>query len=474
MSSFLPNIIVSQTLKEFKSTSIRNSNDLTKKVEQGRNRLYAFQHEDGGWGWWKGDVSDPFMTAYVIDGLTLARQAGFEIDGERIARGREKLQAMLDSGAVVNAETHALMVYALVASGGTDAKHLEKLYRERRSLQPYGRALLALTLSLSKIDQRAAEVATEIEHSVTSDSQSAHWKSKREPMLDFIDENSTEGTALSLKALARIKPQSHLLPLAARWLVSERKNGYFWNSTKDTAFAIFGLIDYVKVSRELNPSYDLEVYLNGETVIAERVDEGSGLQSFVVNRKGNAVGETNHIRIVKRGKGALYFTTALEYYTNEANVAARGSSELNVTREYLRLKVEPNGYNLRWTMSPLDGGIQSGDLIVVKLRLTGKVAQHLMLEDPIPSGAEQLENIGNLNLNGTNSGWTDWYSSREFRDRRTVFFLNTFDGEVTLQYAIRVQVPGDFVVAPARAELMYQPWVYANTASGRFLFRDRR
>ena len=97
MSSFLPNIIVSQTLKEFKSTSIRNPEDLKKKVERGRNRLYAFQHEDGGWGWWKDDESDPFMTAYVIDGLTLAKQAGYEIDDERLARGREKLHSMLES-----------------------------------------------------------------------------------------------------------------------------------------------------------------------------------------------------------------------------------------------------------------------------------------------------------------------------------------------------------------------------------------
>jgi hypothetical protein len=58
-----------------------------------------------------------------------------------------------------------------------------------------------------------------------------------------------------------------LLPQAAHWLVSERDNGYFWNSTKNTAFAIFGLIEYVKVSRVLSPSYDLEVYVNGETVV---------------------------------------------------------------------------------------------------------------------------------------------------------------------------------------------------------------
>jgi alpha-2-macroglobulin len=144
-----------------------------------------------------------------------------------------------------------------------------------------------------------------------------------------------------------------------------------------------------------------------------------------------------------------------------------------VTREYLRLQVEPAGYNLRWATSPLSGEIKSGDLIVVRLRLTGKKARHLMLEDPIPSGAEQLEAVGNLNLNYADNTWSDWYSAREFRDRRTVFFVDNFDGETVFQYAMRVQVPGEFVIAPARAELMYQPATYANTASHRFSFHDR-
>ena len=96
-----------------------------------------------------------------------------------------------------------------------------------------------------------------------------------------------------------------------------------------------------------------------------------------------------------------------------------------------------------------------------------------MLEDPIPSGAEQLEAVGNLNLNHRSSGWTDWYSAREFRDRRTVFFVNSFDGDATFQYAMRVQVPGDFVVAPARAEFMYEPERNTNTGTQRFSFNDK-
>ena len=472
MSSFLPNIIVSQTLKEFKSTSIRSPEELKKKAERGRNRLYSFQHEDGGWGWWKNDQSDPFMTAYVIDGLTLAKQAGYDVDDERLARGREKLQSMIDSNDVKDTDALAFMVYALTESGGGDARNVEKLFAERNNLQPYGRALLGLTLSLLK-DRRAADVAAQIEGSVTSSQNTAHWSSKRKPMLDFTEYDEIESTALSLKALARIKPESPLLPQVARWLVFERSNGSYWSCTKDSAFAIFGLIDYIKVSHELTPSYDLEVYLNGETVIAEHIDDARALSNLVVERKGVNIGETNRIRIVKRGKGVLYLSSSIDYYTNEENVAAAASENLNVTREYLRLRLDQVGYTLKWSTIPLTGEIRSGDLLVVKLHITGKGARHLMLEDPIPSGVEQLENVGTLNLNHTDNGWTDWYSAREFRDRRTVFFLDNFDGDATLQYAMRVQIPGEFVVAPARAELMYQPATNANTATKRFTFLDR-
>ena len=96
-----------------------------------------------------------------------------------------------------------------------------------------------------------------------------------------------------------------------------------------------------------------------------------------------------------------------------------------------------------------------------------------MLEDPIPSGAEQIDAVGNLNLGYNEASWTDWYSSREFRDRRTVFFLDFFDGDTTFQYAMRVQIPGDFTVAPARVELMYRPEIHANTNSQRFAFSER-
>jgi uncharacterized protein YfaS (alpha-2-macroglobulin family) len=60
---------------------------LDEMVRLGLDRLYSFQHSDGGWGWWKDGDSDHFMSAYVVWGLTLAREAGIELRTDVVDRG---------------------------------------------------------------------------------------------------------------------------------------------------------------------------------------------------------------------------------------------------------------------------------------------------------------------------------------------------------------------------------------------------
>ncbi|MBL8151143.1 MAG: hypothetical protein JNN15_14550, partial [Blastocatellia bacterium] len=60
-----------------------------------------------------------------------------------------------------------------------------------------------------------------------------------------------------------------------------------------------------------------------------------------------------------------------------------------------------------------------------------------------------------------NYGW----ARQEFRDDRVAFFVTRFERKTVWQYVLRVQIPGSFKVAPARAERMYQPDVRTNSAS---------
>jgi uncharacterized protein YfaS (alpha-2-macroglobulin family) len=474
MSSFLPNVVVAQALRNVPNAKIRKDNKLNEKVQKGLDRLYGYQHEDGGWGWWRDDQTNPFMTAYVIDGLTQAKAAGYEIDQSRLDKARESLKAMLDRNQStgeqwINLEIRSYMVYALNMSGKADASYTDALIARKAELQPYGRALLALALKQRKELVKAQTIATDIASTAKVNNAAAYWTTSWKYRNEVNERFDVEATALSLKALSSINPTSSLLPQAARWLVANRRYGYYWDSTRQTSFAIMGLIDYVKVSRELTPDYQLEVYLNGEPVVNRRVNT---TDAIVIERKGRQALNMNQIRIVKRGAGSLYFTASYDYYADEQDVQA--SQGLSITREYLRLKVEEVGGKPKWQLEPLTGEIRSGDLIVSRLRIVGQKSLYMMIEDPIPAGCEQIESVAGINLNYTEGKWSDWYSSREFRDDKTVLFAYWFDGDATFQYAMRVQIPGDFKVIPARAELMYQPEINAHTDAGFMRILDKK
>jgi len=220
--------------------------------------------------------------------LTLASNAGYQIDVSRRDQGREKLSALLnagkrDDGNPIDDETRAYMIYAYTESGESDGHYLEELYGKRDKLGPYGRALRALSLQQRK-DGRAKEVANTIEGAAQKDEFEAHWQTARVNDYGRDVYLDNEATALSLKALAQIKPNSDLLPRVARWLVKNRNNGYYWLSTKETAFAIYGLTDYLKVSHELSPDYTFEVYLNGAQIASQHVGAGdaTNAQALVI------------------------------------------------------------------------------------------------------------------------------------------------------------------------------------------------
>ncbi len=203
--------------------------------------------------------------------------------------------------------------------------------------------------------------------------------------------------------------------------------------------------------------------------------EAASAKVFTIQRRGGEVGGANEVRVVKRGPGVLYLSTTLTHHTNDENTAAQGTPQLKLSREYLRLSVVDKGEGgLGWKVEPLSGDVRSGDIIVSRLKVEGeKSLSYLMVEDPIPAGCEPVEEVSGINLHHTEEGWSDWYSAREFRDQRAVLFLNYFDGSAQFQYAMRVQVPGQFRIAPARVEQMYAPDVRANSASGAMTILDK-
>src|SRR4029078_614906 len=127
MSSFLPNIIVTQAVNELGLKVSLDSTAVQQKIRAGIDRLNNFQHEDGGWGWWQTDQSHPFMTAYVVAGLVQARDSGVSVQAEAIQRGLAWVKKELAPEPRLAADLRAYMVYAMAVAGAPDAAAMDQV-----------------------------------------------------------------------------------------------------------------------------------------------------------------------------------------------------------------------------------------------------------------------------------------------------------------------------------------------------------
>jgi hypothetical protein len=257
------------------------------------------------------------------------------------------------------------------------------------------------------------------------------------------------------------------------------RQGNKWKSTKDTATIIYSLVDFLKARGELNPDYQLSVYVNDEKVKQLRVKDKESFKQLsddiILESKSLKQGENNKIRIEKDGKGSLYYSTYTSFY-NQAEHISSTSHGIRLSRKYYRLiPTRTSSGTWEYAKYPLSYGdaVKSGSEILVELNIEpNQHYEYVMLEDPLPSGCEVIEDDQRYKIAGEDDeddywydwGWSYWYSQREFRDEKATFFMREVWNEPeTITYVLRAEKPGYFRVMPAKIELMYMPEVGGNT-----------
>jgi uncharacterized protein YfaS (alpha-2-macroglobulin family) len=464
MSSFLPNVIVTQAITDLGLKSSLDPAAVQQKIRAGLDRLYNYQHEDGGWGWWENDEGHPFMTAYVVAGLAQAKAAGVQVDEGRVERGAVWVRKALADDPKLAGDLRAYLAYSLVMSGDQKVPAIADLYDHRSALSPYGLALLGLAMEAAK-DGRATEIAAALEKSAQQDGEQASWTATRDALLDFSDDASPEATAFAVKLLSHLRSGSPLLPKAALWLMNHRNEGYWWNSTKQTAMVIYGLTDYLKSAGELHPDLTVTVTVNGQAVLTRKLDDATllGLPELRLDESQLQAG-ANRIQVSTSGQGRLYYSARADSYSADEQVIRMGTTSLNMLREYFRLVSRKEGGKIVYDMQPLNGPATAGDTLSVRLTVTGAEQKYLMIEDPIPAGTEFIARDSGYEIRGAPDAWQSFFARRELHDDRMAIFETYFpQGQQQFLYLLKVVNPGGFQVSPARVAPMYQHAIMATS-----------
>jgi uncharacterized protein YfaS (alpha-2-macroglobulin family) len=464
LSSFIPNLMVRRTLTQLKLAPTERLSILDRQVTDGLKRVLDFQHDDGGWGWWKTDENHPFMTAYALYGLNEAQRAGYAVNAERVQDGARALAQMYTEYPRAEPDLKSYMAYVLRRVAPERTNVFDELWAARARMSSYGRAFLLLALDEAK-DARGDELARELLAEAQTRGDVSWWSSERDPLLFDVVDTSVEATAMAVQALVRRDPTNATLERAVRWLMLNRRGGY-WSTTKQTAMALYGLLGFLQARNETPQPFAVDVFLNGAAAGSRTFTTASFTDPDPVIITGAGQEGVNSVRIVKKGGGAVYWSASATYYDTTAAQARSGSRELAITRRYARLvPVKGRDGNIVYAEQPLTGDIKPGDVLSIRLVAAGSPEwRYLMIEDPLPAGVEAIQDTTAYPME-REERWRWWWGSQvEYRDNRTVFFQESFEaGRYEFVYLVKAIASGEFRAVPAQISPMYVPDVNASS-----------
>jgi alpha-2-macroglobulin len=499
MSRFLPAAVVANTLEKLQLGRARVAGkQLDAVTTAGIARLFDMQHDDGSWGWWKESSSDPWMTAYVVWGFSIARDAGLRFDSSRIDRAATWLERNLvqREGAIHDQVwmLHALSAWRKAPSDQA-RKVSEEVWKNRERLSAYSRALFALTAHRWGDAERASVLIRNLQDGVKIDRtpdqsvllkgetaaetmSTAHWGASG--FWWRWHESPVETTAFALQALVTIDPKNALVEPAMNWLVKNRR-GSQWNNTRDTAIALLAMNDYLQKSGELAGDVSYELSVNGRAVASKTLSARDVLGApsrFTIPAEAIAAGK-QEIRIRRTsGTSPLYFSAEARFVSLEEPVKAAGN-ELFVRRQYYRLAPRPTLLEgVQYDKVPLrdQERVASGERVEVVVTLeTKNDYEYLLFEDLKPAGFEAVELQSGNSLYARNTKTNASASVyQELRDRKVAMFVDRLgQGLWEIRYTLRAEVPGTFHALPLLGQAMYVPDVRANGDEVRVTVEER-
>ncbi|HVS02090.1 MAG TPA: alpha-2-macroglobulin family protein, partial [Thermoanaerobaculia bacterium] len=437
-------------------------------------RLRQAQTSLGAFPWFPGGPPSPYITLYVLHGLSKALEHGVAVPREMVVSAWGYMHRYYVDELVRHAiatdccwEMVTFLGYVLSAypdeswTGGVFTAEqrrqmLDFSFRHWRQHSPLLKAQLALSLTrVDRGDDALLVFDSLMDSSRTTDELGTFWAAEDRAWLWYND--TVEGHAFALRALTELAPDDPRRHGLVQWLFLNKKLNH-WKSTRTTAEAIYALVYFLEREGALGVREEALVTVGPlRRSFVFEPDRYSGRnQQLVV--PGEEVGPSMAtIEVSKETPGMLFASATWHFSTERLPAEARGDL-LAVTRRYFRRVHDGR----EWTLVPLREGtpLAVGDQVEVQLSLRAQhAAEYVHLRDPRGAGFEP-ETLRSRHKWDLGVGWYE-----EVRDSGTNFFFESLPaGEYTFRYRLRAAMAGRFRVAPATLQSMYAPEFTAYSA----------
>ena len=154
----------------------------------------------------------------------------------------------------------------------------------------------------------------------------------------YDGDTGVEATAWAVRAIAARMPDSALLEPAVRWLMLNRRAGW-WSTTKQSAIALDGVLTYMRARRDTGAVGPVEVVRQRPIWPARTPSRRESLvESTPVEIAAPAAEGANAVRIVARGTGIVHWSAIAEYFDPTAARIDRARASWRSPAAYAKLE----------------------------------------------------------------------------------------------------------------------------------------
>ena len=422
--------------------ALAQDDSVDQKVRDAIEKVLSRQDTNGSFGLWQaGGEEDIWLSSFVMDFLTRAREGSYEINDKAFGVGLDYLRNYVANKTEVGKDEGsglAYAVYVLARNGRPVMGDLRYLADTRLAAfdSPLARAQLAASFALLGDKGRANTLFTAATDQLATVKASVHSRS------DYGSRLRDSAALMALEA----ESGADVADIQRAGLVMEvERPATTYTSTQENGWMVLAAQALARQGNSLKLDVDGIAKTGAfyKTFVSATLDA----RPATITNKGDTAAR---IVLTTSGNPSVREPAAVAGYAVERDFYKLDGSKLDVAK------------------------VKQTDRFIVALKITEQEAAYarLLLVDHLPAGLE----IDNPNL--LDGGSTDALtflkaqiepSHTEYRDDR---FVAAFDRSgsdkavFTVAYIVRAVTPGKYVYPPASIEDMYRPQRFGRTGFG--------
>lgn len=420
-------------------------------------KLFAAQNTDGGWSWFQGGNSSPYITQCILSGFGQLKTMGVDVNNDKAIRYLEEYYEK---------QFKALKKEQKDKFQGLSGMEIQWLYsRSLLGLKPttvsdyyteclkkdWTKQTLQLQAMAGTYFNRVAqsEMATKVYKSIlnrktTKPNLGTYWNENQNAY--SWDRNAIETQATLIRFFNEMKVDMAIVNEMKLWLMNQ-KRGQYWQSSKTSAQACYALLTNSK--KLAAQSTEPVIKVGNETIPTDKTVLGYLKQTWTASEIQPAMGKVT----IQQNADEPAFGSLNLIYTEEIGKISKNTSGMTIDKQIFVVR---NGKEL--PVSTVTD-LKLGDLLRIRLQVTAdRNLEFVHVKDTRASGTEAVEVLSGYKASGN----LYYYSANH--DASIDFFIDNLPkGKYHLDYEMRVSGKGVQSAGYAISECMYAPEFKANS-----------